>query len=99
MLQAGAGLVRASRVQRVPRTSSAPMHRAALAVESSRRAAISVRMDQNGGRGITGDKANEPAQVRSPVGPFELELDLLFVPLSFVLDVELGASGHVDPLS
>src|SRR5918997_4636483 len=43
--------------------------------------------------------ANEPAKIRSPVNPFKLELDLLFVPLSFVLDVELGTSGHVDPFS
>jgi hypothetical protein len=28
-----------------------------------------------------------------------LEFDLLIVPLPFVLDVELGASGHVDPVS
>src|SRR5215210_4653312 len=35
----------------------------------------------------------------SPVGPFKLEFDLLFVALSFVLDVELGAGGHVDSLS
>src|SRR5215207_616411 len=43
--------------------------------------------------------ANGPARTRSLVGPFELEFDLLFVPLSFVLDVELGARRHVDPLS
>src|SRR5215203_6908460 len=43
--------------------------------------------------------ANESAKIRSLVGPFKLEFDLLFVPLSFVLDVELGASGHVDPFS
>src|SRR5215216_6785424 len=36
---------------------------------------------------------------RSPVGPFKLEFDLLLVPLSFVLDVKLGTSGHVDPFS
>src|SRR3712207_4407179 len=43
--------------------------------------------------------ANEPAEARSLVGPSELEFDLLFVPLPFVLDVELGTSGHVDPFS
>src|SRR5918999_331170 len=43
--------------------------------------------------------ANEPAKIRLLVRPFKLELDLLFVALSFVLDVELGTSGHVDPLS
>src|SRR5215217_2994935 len=43
--------------------------------------------------------ANEPAKARSAPAPFELELDLLFVPFPFVLDVEFGASGHVDPLS
>src|SRR5919107_97382 len=42
--------------------------------------------------------ANNPVKVGSLVGPLELELDLLLVPLSFVFDVELGASGHVDPL-
>jgi hypothetical protein len=42
---------------------------------------------------------NEPAKIRLLVGPFKLEFDLLFVPLSFVLDVELGTSGHVDPFS
>src|ERR687889_2115318 len=43
--------------------------------------------------------ANNPVKVRSLVGPFKLELDLLIVPLSFVFDVELGTSGNVDPFS
>src|SRR5215210_228208 len=37
--------------------------------------------------------------MRSLVGPLELEFDLLLAPLPFVLDVELGTSGHVDPFS
>jgi hypothetical protein len=38
-------------------------------------------------------------KIRSLVGPFELKFDLLFFSLSFVLDVELGTSGHVNPFS
>src|SRR3712207_9274980 len=40
-----------------------------------------------------------PARMRLLVRPFKLELQFLFVPLSFVLDVELCPGGHVDPLS
>src|SRR5215211_2511671 len=43
--------------------------------------------------------ASGPAKMTSLVRPFELKFDLLFVPLSFVLYVELSTSGHVDPLS
>src|SRR5215216_2521303 len=43
--------------------------------------------------------AVKPAKVKSLVGPFKLEFDLLFVAVSFVLNVELGTSGHVDPFS
>src|SRR5215203_6540299 len=32
------------------------------------------------------------------VGPLELELDLLLIPLPLVFDVELGTGGHIDPL-
>src|SRR5918997_183751 len=57
-------------------------------------------MGSGGSPGTGGEvAANEPAERKLPVGPLELELELLFVPLSLVLDVELGASGHVDPLS
>src|SRR5215216_1533131 len=34
----------------------------------------------------------------SPVGPLQLELELLLVLLPLVLDVELGTGGHVDSL-
>src|SRR5215216_2452278 len=34
----------------------------------------------------------------SPVGPLQLELDLLLVPLPLVLDVELRSGWHVDSL-
>src|SRR3712207_488039 len=40
-----------------------------------------------------------PARMGLLVCPFKLELQFLFVPLSFVLDVELCPGGHVDPLS
>ena len=33
------------------------------------------------------------------MSPFKLEFDLLFASLPFVLDVELGTSGHVNPFS
>src|SRR5829696_5705763 len=57
------------------------------------------------GRNITRNNERDSQLVsrcsrrRSPIGPFKLEFDLFVVPLSFVLYVELGTSGHVDPFS
>jgi hypothetical protein len=44
-------------------------------------------------------RSQRAGELRSLIGPFKLEFDLLLVPLSFMFDVELGASGNIDPFS